>query len=600
MKLLRTLTVSWRVTKLIVMAVFLFMCISLPAWSVNNGNLYELIQNKTVEVSVSGNGTESVIVKVRRKVAEPVTVLIAAGTFFVCGNVKLQNMVAVRSKDLLLENDEWQVIYVPTYSTDCKLKIPDSKDLYAVQLYPNNGFNSYYYNNRHDLNALQLYPDNAAIRSIIQLMVKDNNYFDFKVEIYAYWINISNATYKFLRDNYWFDEKNYPGTPYWNEYDLGKRETISAMRYCAKAGIDLTKKAIWSDRNIIFPEKKYMSDIDLMEYLIGYNSTGVIVVSTTPLGAKISIIGESTTPLGATIGIIDDPEKTVISPYRLTVECNAGKQRKVIILAQHEGYLSKYVNVTVTSGINTPCDLTLRFVPEGTKIGAKYKNPQDSAVMVWVPAGEFPMGSNDNVKDYHDDEKPQRRIYLDGYWIYKTEVTVAQYRKFCQATGWKMPEEPKWKWQDSYPIVNINWYDANAYADWAGVKLPTEAQWEKAARWTDGRIYPWGNEWDISKCVNNNNIKPVGSIVAGESPYGCLDMAGNASEWCIDSYCSYYYSIAPSRNTICTDIFSNRNRVIRGGSNDIRSAHRDNNNPYEYSDNIGFRCVLPAQNDLIP
>jgi len=138
-------------------------------------------------------------------------------------------------------------------------------------------------------------------------------------------------------------------------------------------------------------------------------------------------------------------------------------------------------------------------------------------------------------------------VNLDGYWIYKYEVTVAQYRKFCNETGSNMPEAPSWGWQDDHPIVHVSWDNATAYTQWAGVRLPTEAQWEKAARGTDGRAYPWGNEWDATKCANSvgqrlSSTKPIGSYPSDTSPYGALDMAGNVWEWCADWYDGNYYN----------------------------------------------------------
>jgi formylglycine-generating enzyme required for sulfatase activity len=231
-------------------------------------------------------------------------------------------------------------------------------------------------------------------------------------------------------------------------------------------------------------------------------------------------------------------------------------------------------------------------------------NPKDGAVMLLVPAGDFLMGSKDDDKLARDNEKPQHKVNLDSYYIYKTEVTVAQFRKFCHATGRKsMPPKPLWGWIDNHPIVNVTWNDAKAYADWAGVVLPTEAQWEKAARGTDGRIYPWGNEWDATKCVNFTNsksgTKPVGSILSGSSPYECLDMAGNVWEWCGDWYGADYYKNAPAKNPTGPVTGENRVRVLRGGSwgnygDGCRGAYRGNYGPDGYGSNIGFRCASPG------
>ncbi len=196
-------------------------------------------------------------------------------------------------------------------------------------------------------------------------------------------------------------------------------------------------------------------------------------------------------------------------------------------------------------------------------------NPKDGAEMVWVPAGEFTMGSTDKqtaaeskrwlkpspqiIKVEYDAEKPQHKVFMDGYWMYKYEVTVAQYRKFCAATKREMPDPPSWGWEEKHPMVNVDWQDAAEYAKWAGVVLPTEAQWEKAARGTDGRIYPWGNDWDASKCASSDRTslrrtQSVGSYPTGASPYGCMDMAGNVEEWCADWYDPNYYANAPTKN----------------------------------------------------
>lgn len=244
-------------------------------------------------------------------------------------------------------------------------------------------------------------------------------------------------------------------------------------------------------------------------------------------------------------------------------------------------------------------------------------NASDGAVMMLIPAGEFPMGISeetlaawmkDHPNDRRDDftnELPAHQVYLDAFYMYKNDVTVAQYRAFCAATGRPMPDAPRWGWQDDHPIVNVTWDDAKAYADWAGVLLPTEAQWEKAARGADGRIFPWGNDWDPTKCHNliggnlNANTSPVGSYPAGASPYGCLDMAGNVSQWCADWYADDYYQHAPAKNPRGPD--NGDYRVLRGGAWHLgldiylyRCAYRFGYYPdYEWSF-FGFRCAVAA------
>ena len=228
-------------------------------------------------------------------------------------------------------------------------------------------------------------------------------------------------------------------------------------------------------------------------------------------------------------------------------------------------------------------------------------NPKDGAEMVLIPAGEFLMGSKDG--EGFADEHPQHTINLDAYYIYKNDVTVAQYRAFCTATKREMPKAPSWGWLDNHPMVNVTWDDANAYAKWAGAALPTEAQWEKAARGTDGRIFPWGNDWDATKCNNGvggkgpGKTSPVGSYPAGASPYGVMDMAGNVLQWCADWYEEDYYKKSPAKNPTGPD--SGKYRVLRGGSwgDDggelYRSANRIGNGGgiILWYDGIGFRCV---------
>jgi formylglycine-generating enzyme len=247
----------------------------------------------------------------------------------------------------------------------------------------------------------------------------------------------------------------------------------------------------------------------------------------------------------------------------------------------------------------------------GAKIGDSRINPKDGAQMMWVPAGEFLMGESEGIA-----ENSQHKVRLSGYWMYKYEVTVKQYRKFCKETGRKMPFAPRGGWMDDHPVVNVTWSDAAAYAKWAGASLPTEAQWEKAARGVDERAFPWGNEWDSSKCANNADrtreallcTRPVGGCLGGASPYGCTDMAGNAWEWCKDWYQPNYYSQMPTGGWVDPQgplSSAGGDRVLRSGSwfnhhvyryyTYARSAYRSDYRPYGrndgYDDCVGFRLA---------
>jgi sulfatase modifying factor 1 len=227
--------------------------------------------------------------------------------------------------------------------------------------------------------------------------------------------------------------------------------------------------------------------------------------------------------------------------------------------------------------------------PMSVAVSANFVN---GAEMVYIPAGVFTMGSNDyNVS---------HTVYLDAYEIGKYEVTVGQYRKFCTATGRAMPDAPGWGWKENHPIVMVSWQDAADYALWAGGRLPTEAEWEKAARGTDGRKYSWGNDWDSSKCANSvgtglNSTQPVGSYPAGASPYGCMDMTGNVWEWCADWYDENYYNNSPSRNP--KGPTSGIARVLRGGSwsgedyDNFCCVGRYYSDPAARYSRRGFRCA---------
>jgi formylglycine-generating enzyme required for sulfatase activity len=239
-------------------------------------------------------------------------------------------------------------------------------------------------------------------------------------------------------------------------------------------------------------------------------------------------------------------------------------------------------------------------------------NEVDGAEMIWIPAGKFLRGSKPGVGG--SDEWPQREIELDGYWIYKVPVTLGQFKKYIAATGKKMPEMPWGQGQmldtavseDKYPAL-LSWVEAADYAKWAAAGLPTEAQWEKAARGADGREYPWGNTWIPENAVGmertlekfQDGMMPVGSSPKGISPLGVEDMAGNVWEWVGDWYNHDYYKTSPEKNP--AGPASGRNKVLRGGDSSFsedwsRSAARflcpPNIRDYVKT---GFRCVIIPQ-----
>jgi formylglycine-generating enzyme required for sulfatase activity len=260
-----------------------------------------------------------------------------------------------------------------------------------------------------------------------------------------------------------------------------------------------------------------------------------------------------------------------------------------------------------------------------------------------VPAGEFWMGSDAaeverfkegckkagvaeaTCKQRGEREAPRHRVTLDAFHIDRYEITNGLFEKFVRATGhrttaeregdgsvrqqkdgkmnkvsgasWRSPNGPGTSSDSTHSVVQVSWHDAEAYCKWAGKRLPTEAEWEKAARGTDGRRYPWGEAWDTAKANGDNAVgttRPVGSYAGGVSPYEVHDMAGNVAELVADWFDEGYYQRSPERNPRGPD--SGQYRVLRGGSWDdfplnLRTSHRFSYSPVNRNHHVGFRCA---------
>jgi formylglycine-generating enzyme required for sulfatase activity len=267
----------------------------------------------------------------------------------------------------------------------------------------------------------------------------------------------------------------------------------------------------------------------------------------------------------------------------------------------------------------TPTDTPYPMPTPTLAAGATRVWELDDSVMVYVPAGKFWMGSSDEdinailaecsdcKREEYEHEQPQHEVYIDAFWIDRTEVTNAQYRRCVEDRACTPPQSSKSYTRDSYygnpdfddyPVIWVNWHQANVCCRWAGKRLPTEAEWEKAARGTNKRTYPWGEGIDCGRanfdgCMGDTAA--VGSYPSTVSPYGALDMAGSVWEWVADWYGgSSYYANSPGRNPQGPE--SGKRRVVRGGSWYnyqwvVRAAYRDVHEPSSAHHNVGFRCA---------
>ena len=243
--------------------------------------------------------------------------------------------------------------------------------------------------------------------------------------------------------------------------------------------------------------------------------------------------------------------------------------------------------------------------PDGSGQTYDMAEAKDGSVLVRIPGGEFEMG------DGLDEDCPKRGVQVGEYWISVACVTNRQYAKFVKETRYRAPDradsgDPVWragKCPDAmldHPVVCVSWHDAVAYAKWVGLRLPSEAQWEKAARGPKGWIFPWGDEWEPGLCRNGSNrggwtTAAVRDFPEGSSAYGTLQQAGNVWEWCADWYDERFYRDGPAKDP--AGAASGTIRVARGGSwNDsesagFRGAFRNGNLPNARVPYLGFRLV---------
>ena len=248
------------------------------------------------------------------------------------------------------------------------------------------------------------------------------------------------------------------------------------------------------------------------------------------------------------------------------------------------------------TAILTPAGPTATPVPTSTPrpVATATSAPSNKPNVVYIPGGEFILGSDSG----NEDETPQQKMVIDAFNLDKYPVTNAEYKQFVDATGrtpprhWKNGTYPEGT--ANHPVTWVTWYDALAYAQWAGKRLPTELEWEKAARGADGRLYPWGDTFDAQKCNSKESgskgTSPVDAHPEGASPFGLFDMAGNVWEWTADWYQGY-------RGTLYElSRYGQQYKVLRGGSwydgqDAVRTTTRKSFDPNQGFSTIGFRCA---------
>lgn len=307
---------------------------------------------------------------------------------------------------------------------------------------------------------------------------------------------------------------------------------------------------------------------------------------------------------GGEVGRVSDNGDVVLRNIKpgdreISLRDESGKWIRKIVTVQAGRTMLAELNRVVASPAN-PYQLT--FLGTNSMGFAEYRRERDRGVVIQIPAGEFLMGNQQTER-----QPMEHRVYVSEFLMDKTPVTWGQYKMFARATGTPLPPyEQYWGIHDDHPVVFVTWDEARSYAEWVGGRLPTEAEREKAARGTDGRKFPWGNEEPkpdlgvFRRHWGGIATDPVGIRPLGASPYGLLDVGGNVWEWCADWYDDKYYEVSPARDPKGPD--DGRARVVRGGSWDSRpsvlsaSCRNFGYRGYREGD-FGFRCAMTPANE---
>lgn len=345
------------------------------------------------------------------------------------------------------------------------------------------------------------------------------------------------------------------------------------------------------------PERPKRNDASLPQGKVGtvmlVQPRGWVNVTSTPPGARI---------------FQDGVDTGQVTPARVPVELGLEDRRQVGIALRHARRREAFRRVEIARGAVVPLDVQLEEGEsplEPPRRQAPSRQTKDGAELVWIPPGEFEMGAS-TAEPGEADERPVHPVRIRrGFWLYRTEVTNAMYRRFVQEVGHPQPlfwRDRRFN-QDQQPVVGVTWEDAASYCKWVGGRLPTEAEWEYAARGRDGRRYPWGDTapspYLVTSGLPSTTGVPeaVGSHPAGASWRGALDLAGGVCEWCSDWYDPGYYGVSPDVDPRGPS--QGTHRVLRGGSwfylpANLRSNRRDHNDPRTQLSVNGFRPVVPG------